>query len=173
MANISIKIKGLDKVLVKFGKEGQQEVLKEISEELEVAAQDLRNRAVVKAPVNTGILRTGIEVEGKDLEWIVYTVAQYAGYVEFGTKTKVNVPPEMKSEADKFRNDKGSYDDFKAAISDWMRSKGIPTEALYPIMAKILRVGINPQPFMYPAFQEVSKYIDKAINDTIQRYLDK
>lgn len=173
MANLAVNIKGLDAVLNKFGKAGQKEVLQDISDELQVAAQDLRNKAVQKAPVNSGILRAGIEVDGKDLAWIVYTVAEYAGYQEFGTKTKVNVPPEMKSEADKFRNGKGSYADFKEAIADWMRSKGIPEEALYPIMAKIMEVGIDPQPFMYPSMQEVAKYIDKAINDAIQRYLDK
>lgn len=173
MATLGVKITGLDAILKKFGKEGQKEVLAEISDELQVAAQDGRNRAVKKAPVNSGILRAGIEVEGKDLSWIWYTVADYAGYQEFGTKTKVNVPPEMASEADKFRNGKGSYEDFKQAISEWMRSKGIPAEALFPIMAKIMRVGIEPQPFMYPAMQEVEKYLPKNINDVIQRYLDK
>jgi|SRR6187402_402357 len=173
MATLGVKITGLDKVLKKFGKEGQKELLYEISDELQVAANDGRNRAVKRAPVNSGILRAGIEVEGKDLSWIWYTVADYAGYQEFGTKTKVNVPPEMASEADKFRNGKGSYEDFKDAIAAWMRSKGIPAEALFPIMAKIMRVGIDPQPFMYPAFQEVSAYLPKTINDTIQRYLDK
>lgn len=173
MAQLGVKITGLDKVLAKLGKDGQKAVLAEISDELQVAAQDLRNKAVSKAPVNSGILRAGIEVEGKDLAWIVYTVAHYAGYQEFGTKTKVNVPPEMKTEADKFRNGKGSYKDFKQAIAEWMRSKGIPAELLYPIMAKIMSVGINPKPFMYPSMQEVAKYIDKVIDKAIQRYLDK
>lgn len=173
MATLGVNIKGLDAVLLKFGKAGQQELLAEISDELQVASQELRNKAVSKAPVNTGILRANINVEGKDLSWIVYTVAEYSGYVEFGTKTKVNAPPEMKEDADKFRNGKGSYEDFKKSISAWMRSKGIPAEALYPIMAKIMRVGIEPQPFMYPAYQEVKKDIDKTIDDVIQRYLNK
>lgn len=173
MATLAVKITGLDKVLKKFGKDGQKELLAEIGDELQVAAQDGRNRAVKYAPVNSGILRAGIEVEGKDLTWIWYTVAEYAGYQEFGTKTKVNVPPEMASEADKFRNGKGTYEDFKEAILAWMRSKGIPAEALFPIMAKIMRVGIDPQPFMYPAFKEVEQYLPTTINDVIQRYLDK
>lgn len=173
MATLGVNIKGLDEIRRKFGKEGQKEMLREISEELEVAAQDLRTRAVGKAPVNSGILRAGIEVDGKDLSWAVYTVAEYAGYQEFGTKTKVNVPPEMKEEADKFRNGKGTYEQFKAAISEWMRSKGIPSEALWPIMAKIMRVGIEPQPFMYPAYVEVKGYLDKNIDQVIQRWLDK
>lgn len=173
MATLGVNIKGLDQVLKKFGKAGQKELLSEISDELQVAAQDGRNRAVAKAPVNSGILRAGIEVEGKDLTWIWYTVAEYAGYQEFGTKTKVDVPPEMSSEADKFRNGKGSYGDFKVAIMDWMRAKGIPAQALYPIMAKIMKVGIDPQPFMYPSLKEVEKYLPGEIDKVIQRYLDK
>ncbi len=173
MATLGVKITGLDAVLKKFGKAGQKELLGIISDELQVAAQDGRNRAVSKAPVNSGILRAGIEVEGKDLTWIWYTVAEYAGYQEFGTKTKVNVPQEMASEAEKFRSGKGSYDNFKQAIAEWMKSKGIPPEALWPIMAKIMRVGIDPQPFMYPSMQEVEKYLPKAIDDVIQKYLDK
>jgi HK97 gp10 family phage protein len=173
MATLGVNIKGLDQIRAKFGKEGQRALLAEISDELQVGAQDLRTRAVKRAPSNTGVLRAGIDVDGRDLSWIVYTVAEYAGYIEFGTKSKVQVPAEMKEEADKFRGKKGSYADFRQAISEWMRSKGIPPEALYPIMAKIMNQGIDPKPFMYPAMQEVDKYLAKEIDSAIQRFLNK
>lgn len=173
MAKVSVKIKGLKEVERLFGKAGVDAIKREISEEMEVKAQEVRTKAVMKAPVDTGLVRAGIEVEGKDLRWVIYTVADYAGYVEFGTKSKVDVPPEMKEEADKFRSGRGSYGDFKQAIADWMRRKGIPEEALWPIMAKIMGQGIEPQPFMWPAFQEGTKGIEKDIDAVIQRYLDK
>lgn len=172
MAKVSVKIKGLKEVEKLLGKQGQQRLLREISEEMEAKAQEVRTKAVQKAPVDTGLMRAGIDVEGKDLRWVIYTVAEYAGYVEFGTKTKVQVPPEMKEEAEKFRGGKGSYGDFKQAIADWMRRKGIPEEALWPIMAKIMGQGIEPQPFMWPAFKEGTKGIEKDIDAVIQRYLD-
>src|SRR5690606_23160663 len=161
MAKVNVKIKGLKEVEKLLGKQGQQRLLREISEEMEVKAQEVRTKAVQKAPVDTGLVRAGIDVEGKDLRWVIYTVAEYAGYVEFGTKTKVDVPPEMKEEADKFRGGKGSYGEFRQAIAEWMRRKGIPEEALWPIMAKIMGQGIDPQPFMWPAFQEGTKGIEK------------
>jgi len=34
-----------------------------------------------------------------------------------------------------------------------MRNKGIEERFLFPIMMKILRVGIRPQPFLYPAWK--------------------
>lgn len=173
MAKVSVKIKGLKEVERLFGKAGVDAIKREISEEMEVKAQEVRTKAVMKAPVDTGLVRAGIEVEGKDLRWVIYTVADYAGYVEFGTKSKVDVPSEMKEEADKFRSGRGSYGDFKQAIADWMRRKGIPEEALWPIMAKIMGQGIEPQPFMWPAFQEGTKGIEKDIDAVIQRYLDK
>lgn len=173
MAKVSVKITGLKEVEKLFGKAGVSAIKREISDEMEVKAQDVRTKAVQKAPVDTGLVRAGIDVEGKDLRWVIYTVAEYAGYVEFGTKTKVEVPPEMKEEADKFRGGEGSYEDFKTAIADWMRRKGIPEEALWPIMAKIMGQGIEPQPFMWPAFQEGTKGIEKDIDAVIQRYLDR
>lgn len=173
MAKITFKIKGLDKIQKKLGAQGRKEVLKDISNEMRVKANDIRTLAIQRAPVNTGILRAGIEVEGKDLKWIIYAVAEYAGYVEFGTKTKVRVPNEMKEVAAEFRGKRKGYDEFKKAISEWMRSKGIPEQALWPIMAKIMNVGIAPQPFMWPAFDKVSKEIENDINRVIQRYLDK
>lgn len=173
MAKINVKIKGLKEVEKLLGKQGQQRLLREISEEMEIKAQEVRTKAVQKAPVDTGLVRAGIDVEGKDLRWVIYTVAEYAGYVEFGTKGKVSIPPEMKEEADKFRGDKGTYAEFKQAIDEWMRRKGIPEDALWPIMAKIMGQGIEPQPFMWPAFQEGTKGIEKDIDAVIQRYLDK
>lgn len=173
MATLQVKIKGLDELQKKLGKQGQQALLQEIYEELEIGAQELRNKAVMRAPVNTGILRAGIDVDGKGLMWIVYTVAEYAGYQEFGTKTKVKVPQEMQSEAEKFRSKKGTYEEFKEAIKIWMRQKGIPEDALYPIMAKIMNVGIEPRPFMYPSMKEVEKTLPKELDRVIQRFLDK
>lgn len=173
MAKVNVRIKGLKEVEKLLGKQGQQRLLREISEEMEVKAQEVRTKAVMKAPTDTGLLRAGIEVEGKDLRWVIYTVAEYAGYVEFGTKSKVRVPPEMKEEADKFRGGTGTYAEFRKAIADWMRRKGIPEEALFPIMAKIMGQGIEPHPFMWPSFQEGTKNIEKDIDAVIQRYLDK
>lgn len=173
MAKVSVNIKGLKEVRKLLGKEGERAILREVSEEMEIAAQDVRSRAVRRAPADTGLLRAGIDVAGKDLRWVIYTVAEYAGYVEFGTKSKVQVPPEMQEEAAKFRGGKSSYGEFRKAIAEWMRRKGIPEDALFPIMAKIMRVGVTPQPFMWPSFKEGTKNIEKDIDAVIQRYLDK
>jgi len=79
--------------------------------------------------------------------------APYAAYMEFGTGSKVNVPAEFADMAAQFRGKSGqSFKDGLEAIKVWCRAKGIPEEAAYPIFAKILGAGVNPQPFLYPAW---------------------
>ena len=173
MAKISLKIKGLDEIKKKLGKQGQEIVLREIRDEIEVSAQMVRNEAIKRVPVDQGYLRNSINVEGKDMLWIIYASAGYAAYQEFGTKTKVEIPAEMQSVASQFKGKKLSEGKFKEAIADWMRRKGIPEEALWPIMAKLMSVGVNPQPFMYPGFKQGTKNLEKDIDDIINRYLNK
>ena len=173
MAKISLKIKGLDELKKKLGKQGQEIVLREIRDEIEVSANKVRNEAIKRVPVDQGYLRNSINVEGRDMLWIVYASAGYAAYQEFGTKTKVEIPAEMQEVASQFKGKKLSEGKFKEAIADWMRRKGIPEEALWPIMAKLMSVGVNPQPFMYPGFKQGTKNLQKDIDDIINRYLNK
>lgn len=173
MAKISLKIKGLEELKKKLGKQGQEIVLREIRDEIESAAQFVRNAAIQRVPVDQGYLRNSINVEGRDMLWIVYASAGYAAYQEFGTKTKVQIPAEMQEVASQFKGKKLSEGKFKEAIADWMRRKGIPEEALWPIMAKLMSVGVNPQPFMYPGFKQGTKYLEKDIDNIINRYLNK
>lgn len=173
MAKISLKIKGLEELKKKLGKQGQEIVLREIRDEIEISAQMVRNEATKRVPVDQGYLRNSINVEGKDMLWIVYASAGYAAYQEFGTKTKVEIPAEMQEVASQFKGKKLSEGKFKEAIADWMRRKGIPEEALWPIMAKLMSVGVNPQPFMYPGFKQGTKNLQKDIDNIINRYLNK
>lgn len=173
MAKISLKIKGLDELKKKLGKQGQEIVLREIRDEIEISAQMVRNEAIKRVPVDQGYLRNSINVEGKDMLWIVYASAGYAAYQEFGTKTKIQIPAEMQEVASQFKGKKLSEGKFKEAIADWMRRKGIPEEALWPIMAKLMSVGVNPQPFMYPGFKQGTKTLQKDIDNIINRYLNK
>lgn len=143
------------------------------AEEIEATAADIDRRAVGRIPVDQGNLKQYQGFEVKGLYAVNFNSAGYAGYQEFGTKTLVSIPQEMKDEAAKFRGKKGSYKEFKAAISEWMRRKGIPQEALYPIMAKIMNVGIRPKPFLYNSWREGIKGIEKRIDAAIQREIDR
>ena len=98
----------------------------------------------------------------------------YAPFLEFGTRTKVSVPTEFKKIAQKFKGKKGnSAVDFKEAIERWIVQKLNKTleeakQISFPIMMKILKVGTNPQPFLYPAFKDSLKDLNTFIKREIK-----
>lgn len=175
MIKFSVNFKDINNLKKKFSKQGQKELLQNISDEFEIASNEIRNKAIERVPVDQGFLRNSITVDGKDLKWIVFVGAEYGAYQEFGTKTKVDVPTEMQSIANEFRNKKVGFTKFKEAIAEWMRRKGIPQDAVYPIMSKILKIGIEPKPFLYPSFvdETSNNKIEKEIEKTIQAYFNK
>ncbi len=123
-----------------------------------------RNVAVQKAPSAFGTLRQGISIKSQFHKAEVFSQAPYSVYVEFGTGKKVRVPsytPEpLKKAAALMRSGRGgSFDDFLIRLSRWARLKGIPQEAVYPIALSILKNGVEPQPFMRPAYIASRKYL--------------
>lgn len=83
--------------------------------------------------------------------------------MEFGTGTKVKVPAGFAEMAKQFQGKgRGNWKDALEAIKVWCKSKGIDEKAAYPILAKIIGAGINPQPFLYPSYQKGKK--DLVVN---------
>jgi len=146
-------VKGINetiKELRKFGKDA--EIL--IDAETEAIAFQIENDAKNLAPKNFGKLAQSISNSKVKMSNYKVTVNEkYGAYMEFGTGKKVSVPAEFKDMANSFKNQKsGSFKDGLEAIKIWCRAKGIDEKAAYPIFAKILGAGINPQPFLYPAY---------------------
>lgn len=106
----------------------------------------------------------------------------YAAYVEFGTRSYAgyyvsSLPNDWQTYASNFKGKSGSgtMDDFLAAIMEWVKDKGLAgtysvktqrrtgatsnranedKAVAYPIALAILRKGIRPQPYLYPASVE-------------------
>jgi len=120
---------------------------------IEASARKIEAQAKRNAPSGaSNRLKTSIDVRGTKLSREVYTDVKYAPYVEFGTKSKVEIPPGLEGYAMQFKGGGGSFEDFEASIKLWARRKGIPEEAVYPIMKSILHNGVKAQPFLFPAF---------------------
>ena len=152
------QVKGISDVvkeLRKFGKD----IEKEIDAETEAIAFQIEKDAKKLAPKNFGKLAQSISKEKVSESNYKITVNEdYGGYMEFGTGTKVNVPTEFKDLANEFKTGKrGSFKEALESIKIWCRAKGIDEKAAYPILAKILGAGINPQPFLYPAWVKGKK----------------
>jgi HK97 gp10 family phage protein len=155
------KVQGLERVIRSFEKEGK-EIRSKVEYIVSANALEGRNEAVRKAPKAFGKLAQSIAVEKiNPLEQSVVVNVDYAPFVEFGTGGKVSVPSEWQSMASEFRGQKFSFADQLERIKAWCRLKGIDEKAAYPILITILENGIEPQPFMYPAWQKVKKQFSK------------
>lgn len=169
-------VKGLTKTLKslkKFGEEADKEidaVAKGVSDDISLSAKQ-------KAPINIGKLAQSISSPAQKLdqrEYKVAVLAEHAPYVEFGTGSKVKVPAEFAEMAAKFKGKKGgSFEKGLKSIRDWCRAKGIPEESAYPILMAILKKGINPQPFLYPAYLNGKKAFPKELKKLLDRLTKK
>lgn len=142
--------------LQNFGKD----IEKKINLEIEAIAIQVESDAKKMAPKNFGKLAQSIShSKVKDLVWKVTVNEVYGAYMEFGTGTKVKVPAEFAEIAKEFqgKKSKGNWKDALESIKIWCKSKGIDEKAAYPILAKILGAGVNPKPFLYPAYKKGEK----------------
>jgi len=176
MAGAVRGVSGVIAELRKFGKDAE----KRINGETEAIAFQIEADAKRLAPKNFGKLAQSISISqpisdrNKAIESRVITVNEmYGAYMEFGTGTKVKVPSEFSEMAATFKGGTGkSFADGLEAIKIWCRVKGIDEKAAYPIFAKILGAGINPQPFLYPAW--IKGKIDYKNNlDKLLKHLQK
>lgn len=126
-------------------------IQREIDAEIGFAAQNMANRAKSDAPGDQGFLRGAITAakvgEGN---WEVVSPQDYSAYVEFGTRGKAVVPPELQAYAAQFKGtgQTGSLS-AKEAIYQWCKRQGIDEILWYPIYVSIMVNGINPHPFFF------------------------
>ena len=94
--------------------------------------------------------------------------------MEFGTGKKFNAPAEFQQMAAEFKGKKtGTFAEGLESIKAWCRAKGIDEKDAKWIFLKILGAGINPQPFLYPAYIQGKKnYLDN-LNRLIKSFNKK
>jgi hypothetical protein len=98
----------------------------------------------------------------------------YAAFLEFGTRKYAaqyvaSLPADWKSYAATFKGSSGgSFDELLKAIMGWVKRKGIDSDAAYPIALKIIREGIKPKPFLYPAINANLKQLQDDLNNVIK-----
>lgn len=142
---VRYKIKGLDK-LKRDLKRAKTNVDRAFAEQLQIAAYEIQSRSVSGVPVDFGVLRNSINVEGSMFSWSVYASVFYAPYVEFGT---------------------GQFarNTMQTLPSDWQKHA-----AEFFVNGK----GMQPaQPFFYPAVRAVQKTLQDEVDKAIQDELNK
>jgi len=165
-----MEIRGINSVLSELRAYGK-DIEKQIDAETEATVIQIESDAKKLAPKNFGKLAQSISHSKiKPSNWKVTVNELYGAYMEFGTGTKVNVPAEFSEMAKSFQGKRGgSWKQALESIKIWCRAKGIDEKAAYPILAKILGAGINPQPFLFPAYQQGKKDYLK----NLKKLLDK
>lgn len=165
-----MEIRGLNNVISELRAYGKY-IEKLIDAETEATAIQIESDAKKLAPKNFGKLAQSIShSKVKQSTWRVTVNEIYGAYMEFGTGKKVNVPAEFEEMAKSFKGKgKGNWKDALEAIKVWCRAKGIDEKAAYPILAKILGAGVNPHPFLYPAYKQGKKDYLK----NLKKILDK
>ena len=144
MYKLTIKgIKDTVRLLDKFGEEINSDVEK-ITEKI---AKNIEVNARIKAPYDLGGLRQGIKSEPVNQSKKKYTITAhpfYSAYVEFGTGTMVEVPPELLELAEEFK-----------------------------AKPKIREVNLPARPFLYPSFvdgrEDYLKRLKKLLNDKTKK----
>jgi HK97 gp10 family phage protein len=190
-----VEIQGLESLLSKLDK-FPDTLRREVGRELRDGANAIARNAQRNAPKDEGLLTRGITtVKNDTLDYDVVSAAGYSAYLEFGTKTRFNAPAELATFAAQFksRGPKIGFDSFFLIILDWVKRKGIAGRfsiktkrrvgnknqqlledfnVAWAIALSILRKGIHPQPFFFPAFFEqrdkIVKRVETAISDAIK-----
>lgn len=162
MIGITVQVSGLNQLL-KAIKDKAKDVQEEVSIQLIESANEMVNGAAGDAPVDMGILRNEITVKKVDnLNYEVVSQADYSAYVEFGTKSQVEIPPGLEQVAAQFRGKHGSSGEAKKFIYDWCKRKGIPEEAWFNVYRSIMVKGVKPHPFF---FKQLEKEAPKLIQN--------
>jgi HK97 gp10 family phage protein len=174
---MTVETIGGDALLKKFERLGDEadDVFKEVVDDTAIY---MHSQAVSHINQNvktgTGHLKQSMyfDLSGDDFA-LVGNRADYASYIEFGTGRNVQVPAEFAPIASKARSkSKKSFKEGLQAIRDWCVMRGIDVKLAYPIFMSILRDGVRPRPFMYPAYRKaighMAKESAKALNKLLK-----
>lgn len=164
-------IKGINEVIKQLRNQGKN-IEREINAETQAIAFQIENDAKTRAPKNFGKLAQSISnIKIESSQYKITVNELYGAYMEFGTGTKVRVPAEFAKMAATFKGQKkGTFNEGLESIKVWCRAKGIDEKFAYVIFAKILGAGINPRPFLYPAWIKGKKDYLANLNKLLKKY---
>lgn len=130
----------------------------EVAAEVRISAMEFESLAKRSASDfgDRGTLRQSIgHRQTGPLTYEVFVGTFYAPFIEFGTKTKVQVPSGLEDVAAQFRGLKGTGAlSLTEAIKGWVKRKGIAKgdeldRVAFVIARSIYRNGIKARPFFY------------------------
>jgi len=182
---VTIQVSGLDAMLSKLNKLANDNgrTARVITE---ATSDNIITEAKQSAPADLGKIRQNLNWvnngDGTNILINLFCNAPEAIYQEFGTGPMVDVPEQFADVAATGQNSgTGTWADFIAALTDWIARHGLLNtysidtkrvshkaskddneQLAWVIARKILRDGLKPQPFLYPAIiNNMPKYMEK------------
>ena len=160
MSRIKIKLKGVEQVYNQLKRAEEQRwptIIRVIEKYVDLMVAEAKKNA----PVDIGTTKASIGKQMLTHSVIFYLDSDHGAVQEFGTGARMDIPVELESEAIKFKGMKGGdINEFAKELEAWGSRKGIVVKDPYLMALAILRNGLRPQPFMYPAYL---KYKDKIV----------
>lgn len=102
--------------------------------------------------------------------WEVVSPEQYSPYMEWGTKSKASVPPELASYASQFLGGgSGGGASAKQLIYEWVLRKGLDKKAQWPIFISIMKNGVRPHPFFFIHMARIQKQLFDDLNQLMEQ----
>ncbi len=150
-----VRVKGLKEAIQQLNNK-QKEIDSSLLNILQDYTLRIEFQAKRLAPTDMGHLGQSISSNVVKRKSTVSANAEYAPFVEFGTRLKFKAPPGFESMAAKFKGKKGkgNFENFKKDIYAWCKRKGIEEKYWGGVLMSILINGTEPQPFLIPSFLE-------------------
>jgi hypothetical protein len=176
---ITLKSEGLDALVKKFdtlSKESQSKVQSALNSWADDTATDAKMIASSNS-ADTGYLMNSIRpVYGNGGASVVVS-AEYAPYVEFGTRKYASsyvgsLPSDWNELASQFKGKSPTGGDFKQFVNnlkEWARRTGkLDPDYAYAAAQKILREGLKARPFLYPAVLKNLPQLEKDLKEVFK-----
>lgn len=187
----TLKVQGLDRLQNVFHKLPAT-ARKELKNELKITAAEIRDKAKQEAPTDEARLKQAITYkETGTLGFEIVAQTAYAGYLEFGTKSKFRAQAGFEEQAAALKGPVPGQGNPLEAIEKWVKRKGIAgtfstrtrkqsrskaslaniKQVAFLIWRHIRKFGINPQPYFFKQVEPAEKRLTQRMADFIKRII--
>lgn len=169
MAGLNVRLTGMKELQKRIAKAAKS-VPGEVDAEVSQSVDRMRLKALQEAPADQGLLRAEIQGERKaPMNHGLFSNALYSGYIEFGTRRRVKVPPGLEDVASQIKGAVSSSLKARDAIYAWCKRKGIDKERWESIFLSIMTNGIKPHPFFFKQLEADTPVLLKNLENILNK----
>lgn len=161
-----MEIQGTDRLIRKFRRMGSQQMNQTMQRAVHNAAKIIQAEAKLRAPANTGELRSKIKtrskMDGNKAVGEIFVASEYGVYVEFGTGPKgaANHAGTSPKISVSYRSTPWYVHESQIDIGPYHFAKRGEFYKIY---------GQAAQPYLYPALKDNEKRVTKNIDNYVKR----